>query len=155
MKKIVLILGMLASVPSFAVIQRLGSSLDTTDPEKEFIKIKNTEASTSIVSGNMVCLDTSADDGVSAKLCTTGGAPALCVGIDTILAGAYGRCQIYGFHAAVLVSAAGNNVTAGGRLAVSSDGTASKADGKSTGDLVGIALDSASTSTTVKAFIKL
>lgn len=157
MKKLmVFVLAMAAIQPAHAIVGRFGGSYDTTDPEKEFIRVKNSEASSAFAAGDLLCSDTSADDGVSVKICvTTAGQPIQCVGSVAIAAGKYGLCQIYGYHAAVKVSGQTNSVTAGGRLTFTSDGAAGRADGKSTGDIVGIALDSASTSTTVKAFLRL
>jgi hypothetical protein len=156
-KLIVLALALLTAAPAFAVITRGGGSFNTSDPERVFVRVKNSEASSTAAAGSLMCGDTTAKDGVSVKLCATTGQPVQCVvpaGLS-IAAGKFGTCQIYGLHTALLVSASTNNVTAGGRLVVNQQGAAGKADGKSTGDLLGYSFDAASTSTTVNAFIQL
>ena len=77
---------------ALAVIGRFGGSLDTSDPEQEFIRIKNAEASTAMANGDLVSASNTAADGVSMLITNNSGQEVTCVVAEAIAAGKFGKC---------------------------------------------------------------
>lgn len=129
-------------------VSRLGGAIDTTDPEKELIRIKNGEASLTMGKGSVVTLDLTADDGVTAKMNTgTAGLPALCITEVSIAVGAYGECRTYGPHPGVFTAGTTQAVVAGSAV-VASATTGHIEGGLGAGEVpIGIAFDSNNTAT--------
>jgi hypothetical protein len=151
MKKLFILALVLVSLPSYGFVTRNGGSYSTSDPEKEFLRVKSGESSTAIAIGDALCADTSADDGVTAKICTSSGKPVLCVAAQAIVAGAWGKCQTYGYMSALKVSGVADAVVAGSGVVMSP--VSGRGDGASSGKIFAIALDAASTTTTIPAII--
>lgn len=154
MKKVLLVLALVTSVPAFALVARMGGSYSTSDPEKVFIRIKNS-GSGSVPRGCIMAVDTSADDGVSYKANGLAGQLVTCVTEEAISAGQFGLCQVYGLHGAVLVRGDQNAVTAGSRIQSGAQACYGDGGSATNSNFVGIALDSTSSSTTVKAFLQV
>lgn len=154
MKK-VMVTGLLTliALPALAVVGRFGGSLNTSDPEKVFINIKNGEASTAMSDGDLVSADVSADDGVTMKLTTTSGQEVTCVVAESIATGKFGLCQVYGFHSAVKVNGTTFAIATGGRLAAST--YTGRADGTVSGESIGRALNALTVPGTVPAMLHL
>jgi len=148
-------LALILAMPAFAVIGRQGSSLDTSDPEQEYIKIKNAEASSAMSNGDLVTADNTAADGVSMVLTTVTNQEVVCVVAESIATGKFGKCQVYGYHSAVKVNGTTNAVVTGGRLASST--FTGKASGTAAGFSIGKALTTTSITipSTVPAFLHL
>lgn len=153
MKKYYVILALVIAMPAFAVIGRFGGSLNTSDPEKVFIRIKNGESSTAMAKGDLVSADTTADDGVTMKLTTTSGQEVTCVVEEAIVAGAFGLCQVYGYHSAVKVNGTTFNISTGGRVAAST--YSGRGDGTGSGASIGRALDGSTVQGTIPMMLKL
>jgi len=82
--------------------------INRTDPEKVFIAVYNSYSTASITNGQGVIWDFATDaDGVGVTRptarATNGGLAAAGVVAETIVAGAYGLLQVYGYHAATRV----------------------------------------------------
>lgn len=155
MKKVLLALLVAGlSTQAFAMVIRGGGPYGTSDPEQIFAKVKNTTAST-VPRGCVMKPDTSADDGVSFFANGALGANVSCVMAEQTAQNAFGLCQVYGYHSAVLVRGDISATAAGSRLQGAA--TACFADGGNTAgsNSLGIALDVQSTSTTVKAFLQV
>lgn len=149
-------LALLVIVPlaSWAFVGRFGGSLNTSDPEKIFIKIKNGEASTAMANGDLVGADTTADDGVTMKLTIAAGEQVTCVVAEAIAAGKFGLCQVYGFHSAVKVNGTTFAVASGGNVSAST--YTGRGDGETnTAQSIGKALDGSTISNTIPMWLKL
>lgn len=87
-------------------------------PEKVFIQVKNGYSTATITAGQLVCLSTSAADGITVTAPATANL-ALFKGVVTapngIEYGSYGEAQCYGYNAVALVSG-GTDVAAGDKL---------------------------------------
>ena len=80
--------------------------ISRTDPERVFIVVSNGYATASLTNGQAVMWDTGDANGVSVtKPATAMKNMAAFAGViaETIAAGEYGLCQIYGYHSAVRV----------------------------------------------------
>lgn len=89
-----------------------------TGPEKVFIQVKNGYSTASLTVGQLVCLSTTAADGVTVTRPATANL-ALLKGIvkdPTIAYGEYGEAQCYGYNEDALISG-GTDVAAGDKLA--------------------------------------
>jgi hypothetical protein len=150
MKKLVVI-ALLFAITAQAEIGRFGGSSATTDPEVKYLKVKNGESS-SVAKGTVMKPSASADDGVTA-LKATSGTRAICVMAQTCAAYAFCKCQRYGYFNGVLAAATGDNISAGGPIAV--DTVTGKVSSLSTGHVIGIALDASTATEAIEAFIQL
>lgn len=153
MKKYYIIAALLAAIPAFAVIGRFGGSLNTSDPEKVMIRIKNAESSTAMAVGDLVSASVTADDGVSMLLTTTSGQDVTCVVTEAIAAGKFGLCQVFGYHSAVKVNGTTFNISTGGRVAAST--YTGRGDGTTVGISIGRALDGSTVSGTIPMWLHL
>jgi hypothetical protein len=93
--------------------------INRTNPEKIFIVVKNTYSTASLTNGQAVMWDYVTDkDGVGvtkpAAISVSCGFAAAGIVAETIAAGAYGLCQVYGYHSATLCRA-----TTGAAIALS------------------------------------
>ena len=94
------------------------TSVNRDGPEKIFIQVKNGYSTATVTAGQLVCLSTTAADGVTVTRPATANL-ALLKGIvtqsDGIAYGSYGEAQCYGYNAVALVSG-GTDVAAGDKL---------------------------------------
>lgn len=129
-------------------------SKDTTRPEIEYIYVKNADE-TAWSKGSVIGPSVSADDGVTGHLVLgADGLPAICITMEAIAVNAFGKCQTYGYHSAVLVD--GTTATVAGSAVVASSTAGHIEGGLGAGEVpLGIALDAASTSTTQEVFIQI
>ena len=124
-----------------------------TEPESIFIRVKNGSAG-SLANGDVVIWDATDDDGVSVDTIATAESP-LVAGVicEDIAVGAYGKMQIYGYHAAVKIDGGTTDVAA--KAVLGTGGTAKYAyTNTAVGGVLGVALAAVSTATTGQAFIK-
>lgn len=153
MKKGYILFALLVALPAFAVVGRFGGSISTSDPEQEFIRVKNGETSTAFARGDLVSASVSADDGVTMLLTTASGQEVTCVAHEAIAVGKFGLCQVYGYHGAVRVNGTVFAITTGGRVAASTH--LGRGDATVLGESIGRALDGTTVSTTIPMFLKL
>lgn len=87
-------------------------------PEKVFIQVKNGYSTATLTAGQLVCLSTTAADGITVTAPATANL-ALLKGVVTqeggIAYGSYGEAQCYGYNSVALVSG-GTDVAAGAKL---------------------------------------
>lgn len=108
------------------------------------IRVKN-GAGSAVAYGNVLCLDTTSDDGAEVKFCSSDGEEsAVCVATQAIADGAMGYCQIFGYFDAIDLHAEtaypDRHATAGRGVYVSSAGSG-YVSGFSTDSGTGSALD--------------
>ena len=94
----------LATIETGALFQRINRS----DPEKIFVTVYNSYSTASLTNGQGVIWDFATDaDGLGVTRptarATNGGIAAAGVIAETIASGAYGLCQVYGYHSAARV----------------------------------------------------
>ena len=82
--------------------------INRTDPEKVFVTVYNSYSTASLTNGQGVIWDFATDaDGLGVTRptarATNGGIAAAGVIAETIASGAYGLCQVYGYHSAARV----------------------------------------------------
>lgn len=80
--------------------------VNRTDPEKAFVAVYNSYSTASVTNGQAVIWDFATDaDGVGitrpTARATNAGLAAAGIIAETIASGAYGLCQVYGYHSAV------------------------------------------------------
>ena len=126
-----------------------GTVMTGTD-NKCYVKVK---AGAAYADGDVVTLNYTNDNGYDVTTSTSAGYHAYCVFDAACASGAICKCQVFGKHDAVKTDVSNHNITAGLGLALS--GTAKMAEGLPAGEGRGFAtaLDTASTSGTVEAFI--
>ncbi|MHC1625551.1 MAG: hypothetical protein ACXQS2_06080 [Methermicoccaceae archaeon] len=88
--------------------------INRSSPERVFIIVYNSYDTASLSNGQAICWDYAADaDGVSVTKpparAASAGAAFAGIAAETIAAGDYGLCQVYGYHSAVRV----RNMTGG------------------------------------------
>lgn len=137
--------------------------------DKIHISVKNVTGAT-ISNGELLFADsTGGDTGMEATKSTTRYHVPLCVADGDIAKGAWGKCQVWGYHAALDLDVTGRGAQSGSgvnagaaTLAMPLYASPNNA-GDASGDIVpgasdvsiGFALDSSATSGTIEAFIKL
>lgn len=167
MRLLSVLFALLMSFEAFALINQDGSSsFDATgtvkDREQIFIRVKNGSSSSAAV-GTAMSVSTSADDGVTHTISTGEGDEAVSciVSGSAIAAGATGKCQVYGYHSAVLFdSFTGTYATAGESAYVSGnrDGYVHgypEASVATKAKRVGVFLDAATATGSVEVFLNL
>ena len=83
--------------------------INRSDPERIFVVVKNSYSSATLTNGQAVTWDWTTDaNGVSVSIPTAtadvcGGTDAAGVIAESIAHGAYGLCQVYGYHSAAKV----------------------------------------------------
>jgi hypothetical protein len=158
MKFLVLLVALVFSFNSFALLQSgTSNSVDgagtVKHEDKVFIQIKAAQA---LTVGDVVILDVSANDGMTATKVSTVNSIPLCVVAETIASGAFGRCQVYGLatvkHDGTVIATAGQNY-----YLSATDGYASGlASPSATTYPIGLVYDTpGAASATVETFLKL
>lgn len=138
-----------------------GGSQYVSDSVKEFIRVKNTETF-DMIAGVLVRPDTAVSSegvnpmGVTVKHASTaaGQNQLICVTVNAIVSGAFGLCQTSGYHPGVQVRGDVTNVTKGGVLSLGV-GVPGFADGNTSNQRIGLALEASTTSQTVPAYLQL
>lgn len=105
--------------------------INRTDPEKIFLVVFNSYSTASLTNGQAVMWDFPTDaDGVGVTRptarATNAGAAVAGVAAETIAAGDYGLCQVWGYHSAVRVrnmTGGAPAIAAGSPLALNSAGS--------------------------------
>lgn len=137
-------------------------SLDATGSfagpdEKFFISVKNGSGG-ALVSGDVVILDVSADDGYTVTTSTTAGAVPHCVLAEACASLAMCKCQTYGLASDLNFTPDQNNAAAGGQAFIS-ESQAGKSDAitsPAAGDRpIGVFMDAATATGDVEVFIQL
>jgi hypothetical protein len=164
MKKLLLMLSMLSMVGLVFAEEgpnRRGSldgagSFNGPD-EKFFVSVKNGSGG-ALVSGDVVILDVSADDGYTATTSTTAGDFPHCVLAEACASTAMCKCQTYGLATDVNFTPDQNNAVAGAPAFIS-ESQAGKVDAITSPAFsdrpIGVFYDASSASGDVEVFIKL
>lgn len=125
--------------------------------EKFFISVKNGSGG-ALVSGDVVILDVTADDGYTATTSTTAGAVPHCVLAEACASTAMCKCQTYGLKSDLNFTPDQNNAVAGAQAFIS-ESQAGKADAITSvgaGDRpIGVFMDASSATGDVEVFIQL
>lgn len=164
MKKLLLMLSMLSMIGLVFAEEgpnRRGS-LDGTGSfngpdEKFFVSVKNASGG-ALVSGDVVILDVTADDGYSVTTSTTAGDFPHCVLAEACASLGMCKCQTYGLATDVNFTPDQNNAVAGGPAFIS-ESQAGKVDAITSPAFsdrpIGVFYDAASATGDVEVFIKL
>lgn len=154
MKMLFLVLSIVLSVEAMAQAKNYVDATGAVKTrEAEFSTVINS-ASSALTAGEAVCLDLTADDGISVDFCTTNGMP-LGVIVDTSCAvGA--RCKLLkrGYYSVAVLDVTQGNATAGEAAYAHTDGSVYgdlSDDGKHP---LGVFLDSSAASGTIEIFVK-
>jgi hypothetical protein len=109
----------------------------------EYLNVKNSTSATTLVKGNIVCVDVTDDDGIGVDLCGTAGFKALCMIVeDSCAVGKMCRCQTKGYTDALLFKyVSTTNSVAGGVLYATTDGKGYAATAAAGLWPIGVALD--------------
>ncbi len=149
------LLGFIFVASAFAQGNYIDATGTVVTRQKEYITVVNS-ASGALTVGEAVCLDLTADDGISVDFCASSGFKPLCVITDTSCAvGKRCLCQTKGFFENLVLDVTQGNAVAGGAAFAHTDGSTYGDTTDENKHPIGVFLDAASASGTIQAYIQL